>query len=207
MNKISIVIAETQLLLRQGLIQVLDAESKFKVVGEAGTGDLLVQQGLALQPDILLVDTNLPDLNTVSILKLIRFDSPRTSVIAMTPSASDEQTAKMIGLGALGFITKEARRDELFKAIIKVHKGERFISAALEGRITFDRLAEEKLKKLDALTHKEMNVASLIQFGYTSKEIAKKLSISEHTINVHRYNILKKLNLRNSICLINFISF
>jgi DNA-binding NarL/FixJ family response regulator len=207
MNKITIVIGETHLLLRQGLVQVLDADSRFKVTGQSGTGDGLVHQGKTLQPDIFLIDVNLPDLNTVSVLKLTRFDSPGSAVIAMTSNASDEQTAKMIGLGAQGFITKEAGRNELFSAITDVQKGKRYISEALEGKISLNTPANKRVRMLDMLTNKEMDVASLIQFGFTSREMAKKLAISEHTINVHRYNILKKLNLRNSISLINFISF
>jgi DNA-binding NarL/FixJ family response regulator len=207
MNKITIVIGEGHLLFRQGLAQVLDADSRFKVTGESGTGDGLLQQGKTLKPNIFLIDVNLPDLNTVSILKLIRFDSPASAVIAMTSNADDEPAAKMIGLGAQGFITKEAGRNELFSAITSVQKGNRYISAALQGQISLNTPADKRVRMLDLLTNKEMELASLIQFGFTSREMAKKLAISEHTINVHRYNILKKLNLRNSISLINFISF
>jgi DNA-binding NarL/FixJ family response regulator len=207
MNKISIVIAEGHLLLREGLIQLLNAESRFKVIGEAGSGKQLVHLATLMQPHILLIDISLPELNTVSILKLIRFDSPGSVVIAMTGQADEEHSAKMIGLGASGFITKEAGKDELFRAINDVHSGKRYISEALHGKISLNTPANKKVKMLDVLTNKEMDVASMIQFGFTSKEMARKLAISEHTINVHRYNILKKLNLRNSISLINFISF
>ena len=113
---------------------------------------------------------------------------------------------KMLQIGAKGYVTKNSSRDEMFKAILEVHKGNRYICDEVKNILSEQIMDDGPSQGINALSERELQIVKLIKEGFSSKEISVQLNISLKTVEVHRHNILKKLKLKNSASLVNFIN-
>jgi DNA-binding NarL/FixJ family response regulator len=196
---IRLLIVDNHTLFRQGLISLLQNEHEFLVVGEAASGDAAVQQALALQPDVVLMDVALPGMDGIETACRLQEALPGTRVIMLTVSEGDEHLLAAIHVGARGYLLKSADADELFYAIRHVHDGEAILSPAMTLRLFHMVRASPAMLPLPTvdlpLTKREQDVLRLLAQGQSNRQIAQALMVSENTVKTHVRHILEKLEL------------
>lgn len=207
MEKITIIIADDHKLIRETWSHILNNDERFQVVGECSNGEEAVEMAKKLRPRILLMDINMSPLNGIEATQLVRKFAPATKVIGVSMHSQPAYVKKMLKIGASGYVTKNSPKDEMLAAIVEVDKGNRFICSEVKN-ILSEQMFEDDAEGtgINALSNREIDVIKLIKEGMSSKEISKALNISLKTVEVHRHNILKKLNLKNSAALVNYIN-
>jgi len=194
MGLIKILIADDHPVVREGLSAMLSEEQDIQVVGEAENGAEAVDKARELQPDIVLMDLRMPEVDGVEAMRQIGAVNPDIKFIVLTTYDNDEYIFKGIEAGARAYLLKDAPREELFKAIRAVHKGESLIEPAIAGKV-LDRFAElsRQAQVVEVLSAREVEVLKLMAKGAANKEIAAELSISESTVKTHIQTIFQKL--------------
>ncbi|HEV7330214.1 MAG TPA: response regulator transcription factor [Flavisolibacter sp.] len=206
MKNTTILIVDDHTLVREAWRIILSTHPHFQVVGEAGSADEGLALAESLQPDVVIMDINLPGMNGIEATKIIKEKIPAIKILGVSLHTQPSYAAKMMQEGASGYVTKNSSREEMFTAITEVLKGNRYVCKEIKNILSEQMLNEEQeAAGFNGLTLREMEVISLIKQGCSSKEIAITLGLSTKTVEVHRYNILKKLNLKNSAALVNFI--
>ncbi len=196
MNPIRVFLAEDHIIVRKGLRALLEHETDIEVCGEAGTGQEAVKAVGNLQPDITVLDITMPELNGLEAARRIRKRFPECRVIFLTMHANEEYLREALLLGAHGFVLKRAAPEELILAVRAVACNDTFISPAL-SRFVVDgyvgHLDAEATSGLDLLTSREREILQLIAEGMTSNQVAEHLHLSVKTVQVHRSNLMGKL--------------
>jgi DNA-binding NarL/FixJ family response regulator len=206
MSKITILIADDHTLIRETWSFILNSDPKFQVVAECGTGEEAIEKARQLHPDIVIMDINMPGINGIEATEQIKKISPESKIIGVSLHTQPTYARKMMQKGAMGYVTKNSSREEMFKAIEEVYEGKKYICEEIKNILSEQVLSgDDQPTGLNTLSQREIQVISLIKKGNSSKEIAEALEISVKTVEVHRYNILKKLNLKNAAALVHFI--
>ena len=207
MEKITILIADDHTLVRETWSFILNTDDRFKVIAECGSGEEAVELARQLRPHIVIMDINLPGMNGIEATQLIRKCSPVSRILGVSLHTQPTYARKMIQKGAMGYVTKNSSREEMFKAIVEVQSGRRYICEEIKNIVSEQVInGEDQQNGLHTLSQREIEIINFIKRGFSSKEIAESLDISVKTVEVHRYNILKKLNLKNSAALVNYIN-
>ena len=208
MSKIRVLIADEYKLNRDTWAYMLNNDERFTVVAECGNADDAVRLAGGQQPDIVLMDINTPVFAGLEATQKIRRQHPASQVISVSSFSQPLYVKKMLQMGARGYITKNSSKEEMIYAILEVSQGKKYICNEVKTIISEQTLGEEDSKKPDvnSITNRELEIITQIKDGASSKEIAAKLFISLRTVEVHRHNILKKLKLKNTASLINFIN-
>jgi len=207
MSKISILIVDDHKLIRETWSYILNNDPRFHVVGECGDAQEAVELARSKHPHVVLMDINMTPFSGLEATQRIRKVSPGSKVIGVSMHSQPAYAKKMLQMGARGYVTKNSSKEEMIKAILEVHHGNKYICDEIKNIISEQLLDEkEDSPNINALTEREMQIINFIKEGLSSKEIATNLSISLKTVEVHRHNILKKLKLKNSASLVNFIN-
>lgn len=207
MKKISIILVDDHKLIRDSWSFILNSDPRFTVVGETSNGEEAVQLAKKLKPEIVLMDVNMSPVNGFEATKLINKYSPGSKVIAVSMHTMPAYAKRMMQIGAMGYVTKNSSKDEMIKAILEVSIGKKYICEEVKNILAQKELEEETVQgDMNNLSRREIDIIHLIKEGLSSKEIALRLDISLKTVEVHRYNILKKLKLKNTAALVNFIN-
>jgi len=196
---IKILLADDHKIVREGLGELL-VKKGFQVVGEAETGHQAVTLTRKLEPDIVLMDITMPDLNGIEATRQILDKNPKMKILALSMYSDKRFVTKMLAAGARGFLRKNCSSDELSLAIRSVAQGVIYVSpkiASSMGKDFMQRITSGTLEDAQKLTAKEAEVLQLIAEGRTSKEIAALFGLSIKTIEKHRENISKKLDLHS----------
>ncbi len=213
MPDIRILLAEDQALLRYGLRTILDLEPGLTVVGEAGDGVEAVRQAIALRPDIVLMDIQMPQCNGVEATALITATCPRTRVIVLTTFDYEDYVFDAIKVGAQGYLLKDMPASELIDVIRRVHAGESFIQPRIASRLLMmygrgiaaphprptapAHAPDPSEARIEALSDRERDVLALLAEGVSNREIGARLYVAESTVKTHVANILSKLHAAN----------
>lgn len=204
-EKARLLIAEDHTILRQGLRALLSADPGIEVVGEAGDGLEAIRSIEKLNPDLVLLDLNMPKMDGFSVIKEISKRCPDTRVLALTMHRDEEYVLEAFKSGAKGYCLKSAGQGELKLAIKAVLSGKTFVSPEISDKIMEGYLETKKnIKKessWDTLTQREREVLKLIGEGYRNKEVSDYLCISVKTVEKHRANIMEKLDLHSASAL------
>jgi DNA-binding NarL/FixJ family response regulator len=197
-EQIKILIADDHPVVREGLFAMLSREPDFKVVGEAKDGAEAVDKARRLNPDVVLMDLRMPEVDGVEAMRQIRSTNPDIKFIILTTYSDDEYIFSGIEAGARAYLLKDAPREELFKAIRAVYKGESLIQPVVASRL-IDRFTElsRKVPSGEQLTERETEILQLMARGAANKEISAQLSISESTVKTHISNIFQKLGVND----------
>ncbi len=207
MEKITILLVDDHKLVRESWSFILNSDPRFQVIGETSDVNEAVEISKEKKPKIVLMDINMSPVNGFEGTKMVRKYSPGSKIIGISMHSMPAYARRMLQAGAMGYITKNSSKDEMLKAIIEVFEGRKYVCEEVKNILAQQELEEDSGKPdMNALSRRELDVVKLIREGMSSKEIALQLDISLKTVEVHRYNILKKLSLKNTAALVNFVN-
>ena len=204
---ITILLADDHSIVRQGLRALLEVEPDFCIVGEAADGLEVTQLIEYLQPDVLVLDLMMPGLDGLEVTRRVNQRSPQTRVIILSMYGNEAYVVEVLRNGAAGYVLKKSTADELVRALRAVVAGQRYLSPPLSEQTieTYMQKADESTQDLyDLLTTREREVLYLVAEGHTNAEIAARLFISPRTVEMHRANLMRKLDLRSQADLIRY---
>lgn len=206
MDAISIMIVDDHALVRETWNFFLGKNPQFKVVAACGCGEDAIELAKKHRPNIILMDICLQGMDGIEATELIRKHSPGSKIIGVSSYTQPSYARKMMAKGAMGYITKNSKQEELIQAILEVHKGNKYVCSEIKNIISEQVMNGDDLSKgFNSLSHRELEIINHLAKGLSSKQIAAQLFISVKTVEVHRYHILKKLGLNNTASLIDFI--
>jgi len=207
MQKITILLVDDHKLIRDSWSFILNSDSRFLVVGETSSGQESVEIAREKRPRIILMDVNMTPVNGFDATKQIHKISPESKIIGVSMHTMPAYAKRMMQLGAMGYVTKNSSKEEMITAIVEVNNGKKYVCSEVKTILAEQELDENTdTVDLNNLSRRELDIIKLIKEGLSSKEIALQLDISLKTVEVHRYNILKKLKLKNTAALVNFIN-
>lgn len=208
MPNISVLLVEDHHVVRKGISYLLSLEEDIDIVGEAEDGNNAIKMVKDLCPDVVIMDITMPNLNGIDAVKQIKKSIPETKVIILTMHTREQYIRQALREGASGYLLKESTQEELVNAIRTVHKGGMALSPSISRFVLNEYIRQADPKKeidsLELLTDRERQVLRLIAEGKTNKETAKCLSISKSTVNIHRTNIMQKLNIHDTVGLVRY---
>ncbi|MFQ5858955.1 MAG: response regulator [Anaerolineae bacterium] len=197
MTPIRVLIVDDHTIFRQGLVNLLQIECEFEVIGDAPDGEAALGLARKLHPDVVLMDVNMPRMGGIEATRRLLADAPGVQVLMLTVSEEDEDLFGAVRAGARGYILKNADANELLEAIRRVHVGEAMVSPAMTLRL-LEALHDGWLPSIELpLTPRELDVFRLLGRGASNREIAETLLISENTVKTHVRQILRKLEVRS----------
>ena len=201
MSKLRILIVEDHAMMRAGIKLLVEAQPDMEVVGEADDGRAGIELAQQLQPDIVLMDISMPELNGSKAAAKLKTIAPDIKIITLTRHSEDAYLHELLQAGVSGYVLKQSASDELIIAIRTVASGSSYIDPSMTGKVF--AAYSEKPKKLrgetssEQITGRESEVLRHIALGYGNKEIAEKMNVSVKTVEAHKSNALKKLNMQS----------
>jgi len=203
MKRIRILLADDHAVVRQGFRMILSAHPDLEIVGEAGNGREAVALADELQPDVVVMDVAMPELNGIEATRRITTASPRTRVLALSMYKDSVYVREILRAGARGFLLKDAIDRDLLAAVRSVASGDGYLSPAVSEAVLSD-YRRHVTDPIDLLSSREREVLQMIAEGKTNKDIATTLSLSVYTVDAHRGRIMEKLNLHSVGELVRF---
>lgn len=195
---IRILVTDDHPVVRRGLCGLIRTEPGMEVVGEAADGVEAVSQARLLQPDVILLDMVMPNMNGVEAIREIKTENPDARILVLTSFAEDEHVFPAMKAGALGYLLKDSSPQELLRAIRDVYRGESSLHPTVAHKLIRELYQSPDLSLTDPpLTERELGVLRLVAQGKTNQQVAKKLFIGERTVGNHVSTILRKLHLAN----------
>jgi two-component system response regulator NreC len=204
---IRILVADDHGVLRAGLTTLLNAQPDMEVVGEAENGKAAITVSSETQPDVILMDISMPDMDGIEATKQIRQQIPQARVLILSLHEDSELIKEAIRSGARGYILKKALKEDLIRAIHEVMRNEIYLHASLAQHLfknPSDFIEQEREQAIETLTPREVDVLRFIASGYTNKQTAEHLNISVRTVEYHRSHITQKLNLHTRVELMQY---
>ncbi len=198
-NKLRILIAEDHETVREGLRLIVNGQADMEVVGEAGDGRTAVRLAQELEPDLVLMDVSMPELNGLTAAAQLKRISPEIKIITLTRYTDEAYIQELLQAGVSGYVLKQSASTELLNAIRAVSKGGKYIDPTITGKV-LSGYVEKQTKSSDKtaigqLTNRESEILRLIALGYSNKEISEQFDISVKTVEAHKANSLKKLGI------------
>ena len=207
MKTVSIIIVDDHKLVAEMWADLINTNPDFKVIDVCtDTSETFMETVGKKKPDIVIMDINITPLSGIDAVKIVRKYSPGTKIIGVSMHNQPSFAKRMLRNGASAYVTKSSNKTEMFDAINAVMEGKTYICKEIQENLTKQVMESDEGQDISKLTEREIEILKLIKEGLSSKEIAAKIFLSYRTVEVHRYNILKKLNLKNTPSLINFIN-
>ena len=205
-KKITIIIFDDHNLVAEMWSELINSDERFAVVAICNdTTDASIEIVKSKRPDIVIMDINIQPISGIDATKLIKKGSPGSKVIGVSMHNQPSFAKRMLKNGALGYVTKSSQKSEMFEALLTVHAGKVFVCKEIQENLSKMVFEDDEQPDISKLSEREIEVLKHIQNGLSSKEIAEKLFLSTRTVEVHRSNVLKKLNLKNTASLLKFI--
>jgi DNA-binding NarL/FixJ family response regulator len=201
-----ILLADDHVTVRHGLKLLIDAEPDMKVIGEASDGEAAVRKGLELSPDVIVMDISMPGMNGLAATRALKKARPDAAIVTLTRHTDDAYLQELLRAGASGYVLKRSAPTELLHAIRGVAAGGQYLDSTLTARVTaeFSKQAGRAKKPAASLTDREAQVLRLIAAGYGNKEIAAQLALSTKTVEAHKANAMRKLELTGRIDIVKY---
>ena len=204
MEKITIVLADDHDILMDGIESILNDSPNLQVVGKASSATAAEDLVQKLQPDLLLTDISMGEVSGLSLTKNIMQKFPQTKIIVLSMHDDMQHVSSLLEAGALGYLLKNVKQPELYEAIEHVMAGRQYIQQMLAGSYTRFNQQKKEGRKNSQLTPREIEIIKLIANEMTSAEISRELFLSEHTVETHRKNIIRKTGDKTVIGLLNY---
>jgi DNA-binding NarL/FixJ family response regulator len=204
MKKTTILIVDDHLLIRQTWSFILNSRFDYQVIGDCCNAQEAIKLAGSLFPDIILLDINLKEMNGMDAVPLLLKASPASKILGLSMYDHPAYAGRMIRDGAMGYLTKCSSVSEMFKALKEISCGRKYLCHKIKDIIAGQVMNSEEERTVIPLSKRQLEIIEYIKQGLSSKEIAAKLCLAVKTVDVHRYNILKKLGLSNRAALVNF---
>jgi DNA-binding NarL/FixJ family response regulator len=202
-STIRILIAEDHELVRQGLVQLIAIAPELAVIGEAADGRTAIAMAMELQPDVVLMDLGMPEITGLEATRQLKKKAPGIRILILSGYDADVYVGDAFEAGADGYLLKTARLDELVTAVKTVDRGERFVGTGVSAPPGIAESGAPEGRN-SRLTEREREILQLIAEGRSHNQIAASLFISARTVDVHRNNIMKKLDLHDTASLVTY---
>ncbi len=194
---IKVLLADDQSIVREGLASLLQTKPDIEVIGEAENGKVAVTKSLELKPDVVLMDIRMPIMDGIAAICTLKQQAPEIKVLVLTTFDDDEYVAQAMAYGAKGYLLKDTPSEELAQAIRSINKGYTQLGPGLWEKANTVNTNSKTPLEIAKLTTREQEVLKLIAKGYSNREIAEELYITERTVKNHVNSILRQLNLRD----------
>jgi len=207
LNMLRIFLADDHIVMREGLKSLVNAQSDMNVIGEADNGRTALQKARELQPDVVVMDVSMPELNGIQATERLKHASQRIRVLILTAHDDTGYLRQLLEAGAAGYVLKRVAADELINAIRVVAAGGVYLDPTLAGKVVRGYLGKQKLRgapQCNNLSERETEVLRLVAWGYTNKEIASYLSLSVKTVETHKGNLMEKLDLKSRVEIVRY---
>jgi DNA-binding NarL/FixJ family response regulator len=205
MEKIKIIIADDHTMFLQGIVSLLENEENITILGKAENGKAVFRIMENSIPDIILLDISMPEMDGIEVTKIIKQKHPSVKILIVSTHSNIQMIAKLIRMGADGYLLKNAEKQELLHAIHTIQKGETYFCKEVEEK---NEDNNSKIKSetfyITELSNREKEILVLIAQEFTGNEIAEKTFISLNTVNTHRRNLISKLNVKNTAGLVKY---
>ena len=205
--KLRILLVEDHELVREGVRVLVCAQADMEVVGEAGDGRTAIRLAEELRPDLVVMDISMPDMNGLQATEKLKQRRPEIKILTLTRHTDVGFLQQLLGAGASGYVLKQSASTELLRAIRTIASGGDYLDPAVAGKVIigFARArAKPRAQSLGSISEREAEVLRLIAWGYSNKEIAAHLSISVKTVEVHKANAMRKLDMRSRIDIVRY---
>ena len=196
---IQILLVDHQELVRVGMQRLLDEVPRLSVVGEASSGEEAVQLSHSLQPDVVLMDVQIPGIGGLEATRRILRRDPDIRVLVVTPQTNEPFPSQLLDAGASGYLTKNCNIEEITDAVQAVSRGERYISADIARQMALSMLPGKEQSPFDRLSQRELQVMLMVAQGQNVHEISERLCLSSKTVSTYRYRLFEKLAVDNDV--------
>lgn len=205
-KKLRILLAEDHLIVREGIKLLVNAQPDMEVIGEAPDGEIAIRMAQDLAPDLVVMDISMPNLNGLRATKKLRAVSHSIKILTLTRHTDDGYLQQLISAGSNGYVLKQSAPTELVNAIRSVASGNAYIDPSLTRKVMggYANRAALRGEGTSELTDRENEVLRLIAFGYSNKEIAGRIDLSVKTIEAHKSNAMRKLNITSRIDIVRY---
>jgi two-component system response regulator NreC len=208
MSKIRVLLTDDHTLFRQGIRTLLSAESDIEVIGEAGTAVDAINRARETHPDLILMDIGMPGMSSFEATRQIRKERPETRVVFLSMYDDEDYLAECVDMGANGYILKESPADQLLTAIREVSRGGSYLSPRLLSRLVDDFRTKgngsPRQSRFGTLTRREREVLKMLAEGQSVKDIAGEFDLSVKTVEAHKFNLMRKLDIHNKAQLVQY---
>jgi DNA-binding NarL/FixJ family response regulator len=203
---VRVVLADDHATVRHGLKLMIDAEPDMTVVGEANDGNEVIREVADLKPDVVVMDISMPGLNGLAATRVLRKTHPQLVIVTLTRHADEAYLQELLRAGVSGYVLKRSAPTELLHAIRRTAAGGQYLDSTLTARATAGLIGDQRGARRNPghLTEREAAVLRLIASGYSNKEIAAKLELSVKTIEAHKANAMRKLDLTGRIDIVKY---
>lgn len=203
-----IVLADDHSLVRDGIRALLEEDKNYEVIGEVSNGKEAVEMVLEKHPDLLIIDIRMPEMNGIEAVEELKKHDATTKCIILSMHDSEEYILKSVSAGASGYLLKDTGKTEFLKAISTVEQGGKYFSGDISNVLVNNLLGQSQVQKENkpssknannsfGITNKELQILELVLSGLTNKQISEKLQKSKRTIETHRFNLMRKLEVNN----------
>ena len=203
---LNVVLAEDHGTVREGIKLLVNAQSDMKVVGEASDGAAAILKVREHRPDVLVMDISMPEMNGLKATKKLKAEFPDIKILTLTRHADDSFLEQLISAGASGYVLKQSAPAELITAIRTVGSGRSYLDPSLAGKV-MSGFAARTLRgdeQAGSISGRELQILRFIALGYANKEIASRLNLSVKTVEAHKANAMRKLNMRGRIDIVRY---
>jgi len=200
-----IVLAEDHQTVREGIKLLVNAQTDMQVVGEAGDGAAAIRTVREKRPDIVVMDISMPEMNGLKATRKLKTEFPDVKILTLTRHADDSFLEQLIGAGASGYVLKQSAPAELIDAIRTVGGGHAYLDSSLTEKVMGGYIHRGlRGDRKGEITDREAEVLRLIAWGFSNKEIASRLNLSVKTVEAHKANAMRKLNMRGRIDIVRY---
>ena len=205
-RRLRVLLADDHVTVRHGLKLLIDGEADMTVVAEASDGEAAIRKALELKPDVVVMDISMPRMNGLAATRALKKAQPDARIVTLTRHADDAYLQELLRAGVSGYVLKRSAPTELLHAIRGVAAGGQYLDSTLTARVTAGFAAKQSGAKKPAsnLTDREAEVLRLIASGYGNKEIAARLDLSTKTVEAHKANAMRKLDLNGRIDIVKY---
>lgn len=207
MNTLRIFLADDHIVMREGLKSLVNAQSDMNVIGEADNGRVALQKARELQPDIVVMDVSMPEMNGLQATERLKRACQNIKVLILTAHDDTGYLRQLLAAGASGYVLKRVAAEELINAIRVVAAGGVYLDPTLAGKVVRGYVGTPRLRgapQSNKLSERETEVLRLVAWGYTNKEIASYLNLSVKTVETHKSNLMEKLDVKSRVEMVRY---